>query len=141
MTGAVLGTLDGSRVSNEDIDRLRRFIREDEHSDLALVMRAILNAAEDGVNINVFADDVEVSPNEAAKLMKMSRPHLLKFMRDGDLPFHMVGTHQRIKMSDLRRFMKSREQGAELLATALNAHPQSTAHQFTQGELDELDNL
>lgn len=141
MAHAVLGTLDSAKISEVDIARLRHFIEEDEASNLSLVMRAILSAIEDGVSIDVFADDAEVTPNEAARLLKMSRPHLLKFMREGYLPFHMVGTHKRIKMSDLREFMKAREKGAEILATAIIAPQGPEGQPLTQDELDELKDL
>ena len=132
MSNAVLGQLKGAELTHAEAERLRDFIQENTGSNLALVLRAILLALEDGQSVNVLADDAELSPNEAAKLLKMSRPHLLKFMRDGYLPFHMVGSHQRIRMSDLTVFMQAREAGAEILADALHGTPQEPETPATQ---------
>ena len=142
MSNAVLGRLDGRSIAESDLERLRRFVGDDETSNLSLVLRAVLVALDEGQTINVFADDAEVSPNEAAKLLKMSRPHLLKFMRDGHLPYHLVGSHQRIKMSDLREFILAREEGQEILADALYGKPSvSDQLNVSVDELDELDDL
>lgn len=142
MSNAVLGQLDGHSISEDDLERLRAFVEEGGDSHLALLLRSMVMALDEGQTINVLADDAEVSPNEAAKLLKMSRPHLLKFMRDGLLPYHLVGSHQRIKMSDLRKFMQARETGAEILADALHGSPRAAENQtFSEDELDELKDL
>lgn len=142
MPNAALGQLNGRSISESDLERLRTLVRDDDDSQLALFIRAMVMALDEGQTINVFADDTEVSPNEASKLLKMSRPHLLKFMREGHLPYHLVGSHQRIKMSDLRAFMQARETGAEILADALYGSPRTAENQtFSQDELDELKDL
>ncbi|AFA75021.1 putative DNA-binding protein [Gordonia polyisoprenivorans VH2] len=76
-----------------------------------------------GVHVTVEADalagDAAMSPSEAAKLLKMSRPHLLTFMNRGLLPYTLRGTERRIRVSDLLTFMDGREKGAALVADAL----------------------
>ena len=145
MSNAVLGQLKSTEFTDADAERLRDFIQENTGSNLALVLRSILLALEEGQSVNVLADDAELSPNEAAKLRMMSRPHLLKFMRDGYLPFHMVGSHKRIRVSDLTAFMQAREAGAEILADALHGTPQTpevpAAHPFSDSEINDLNDL
>jgi len=46
----------------------------------------------------------EVSPEDAAKVLGMSRPMVRKLMDQGDLPFRMVGSHHRIALSDLETY-------------------------------------
>jgi excisionase family DNA binding protein len=46
----------------------------------------------------------EVSPTEAALILGMSRPQVRKIMDSGRLPYHMVGTHHRIAVHDLKEF-------------------------------------
>lgn len=141
MASAVLAQLEGNSLTGEELDRLRAFIREEQDSALGLLLQRLAEANEDGITINLLADDTELSPNEAAKLLKMSRPHLLKFMRDGELPFHTVGSHQRIKMSDLRTFMQAREKGAEILANALHGTRQAQPVVTSENALAELEDL
>jgi len=47
----------------------------------------------------------EVSPTEAAALMGMSRPQVRKLMDKGLLPYRMVGTHHRIPVSGLKKYL------------------------------------
>lgn len=141
MSSALLAQLEGNSLTAEELERLREFIRKEQNSTLGVLLQRLAVANEDGVTINVLAEDAELSPNQAAKLLKMSRPHLLKFMRDGDLPFHLVGSHQRIKMSDLRRFMQAREAGAEFVANAVHGprtHPDSVYSDQALAELKDL---
>lgn len=141
MSSAVLAQLQGNSLTDDELARLRAFIRNEQDSSLGILLQRLAEANEDGITINLLADDAELSPNQAAKLLKMSRPHLLKFMRDGDLPFHTVGSHQRIKMSDLRTFMQAREAGAEILANALHGTRRPESPSLSQEALDELDDL
>jgi excisionase family DNA binding protein len=46
-------------------------------------------------------DSDEVSAQEAANILKVSRPYLLNLVRKGVLPCRMVGSHHRIPMNAL----------------------------------------
>lgn len=139
---APLDRIESDALTAEEIQRVRDFINENGDSTVSILLRRILSAAEEGKGINVFADDAELSPNEAAKLLKMSRPHLTSFMEAGHLPFHMVGSHKRIKMSDLKVFMKSREEGAEIMENAVHSStPKSNCRSLDAAALEELDQL
>ncbi|MCL2490834.1 MAG: excisionase family DNA-binding protein [Propionibacteriaceae bacterium] len=47
----------------------------------------------------------EVSPAEAAAMMGMSRTQLHKLLDDGTLPFRMVGSHHRIRLDAVNRWL------------------------------------
>jgi len=49
----------------------------------------------------------EVSPEDAAKMLGMSRPFIRKLMDQGILPFRMVGSHHRIAVADLETYWVS----------------------------------
>lgn len=120
MSKAVNAQLEGNTLTAGELERLRAFIRSEKDSTLGLLLQRLIEVHEDGITLHFISDDAELSPNQAAKLLKMSRPHLLKFMNDGDLPYHHVGSHKRITMSDLRTFMEARKTGAEIVAQAIN---------------------
>ena len=141
MSNALLGQLEGNSLGEAELERLREFIRKEQDSPLGVLLQRVAEANEDGITVNLLADDAELSPNQASKLMKMSRPHLLKFMRDGDRPFHLVGSHQRLKMSDLRDFMATREAGAEFVANALHDTHDSAHSKYSGDALSELEDL
>lgn len=134
-------TISASSITEVDRRRAEEFIAADEESTLAVFLHSVLAASARGADIGVFAEDVEFSPNQAAEILKMSRPHLLSFMDRGDLPFHRVGTHRRVKMTDLREFMAAREAGAEIVANAMNRGTSKSGSVLSQDERDELDAL
>jgi len=121
MTSGALSTIKSNELSNEDRKELAAAIkRMPEGSAMSILLQRMLTTLEQGTDINVFSDEDELSPNQAAKLLKMSRPHLLTFMDKGYLPFHRVGNNRRIKMSDLVTFMDQLNKGAEFTANALH---------------------
>lgn len=48
----------------------------------------------------------ELTTHEAAELLVVSRPHLIKLLEEGRLPYRMVGTHRRIRYVDLLVFLE-----------------------------------
>lgn len=46
----------------------------------------------------------EVTPNEAARMLGVSRPQIRKMMDQGELPFRMVGSHHRISLEAIESF-------------------------------------
>ena len=48
----------------------------------------------------------EVSPTEAAAMMGMSRTQLHKLLDDGKLPYRMVGSHHRIRLDVVNRWLE-----------------------------------
>jgi len=71
-----------------------------------------------GKGATLLEQDVELSPNQAADLIGVSRPFLLQFMRSGALPFTLVGNHQRITASDLLEFNERRLAAGKTVAEA-----------------------
>ncbi len=80
-----------------------------------LVFQALARAA-DGRKIVIVEEDDEVSPEKAAEFLHVSRPFLVKQLDAGEIPFHRVGAHRRILMSDLVAYKrKRRERSREIL--------------------------
>jgi excisionase family DNA binding protein len=81
---------------------------------------AILNNMADGKDTAVLSADTYISTQEAADYLKVSRPHLVDMLEAGDIPFVKVGTHRRVKFSDLvafdKKLYKSRMKGLKFLA-------------------------
>ena len=82
---------------------------------LELLWQAFAKAAA-GKKIRLVEEDEAVSPEKAATFLGVSRPYLVKQLEAGAMPFHWVGTHRRMLMSDLVAYKRQRrEHSRELL--------------------------
>lgn len=64
----------------------------------------LLSAAAAGQAVSVVRQPAELSTQQAAELLGVSRPHLIKQINAGLLPARMVGTHRRLATADVLAF-------------------------------------
>lgn len=90
-------------------------------SNLSALLTHLVTAVRDGLDVALVDLDAELTPNQAAELLKVSRPHLLKLLDGGFIPFHRVGRDRRIRNRDLVEYLERREAARERMAY-VNAH-------------------
>lgn len=61
----------------------------------------MLAHAAGGGAVTVLAEDAEVSPEDAATILGISRPLVRRRMDAGALPFRRVGAHRRLRLADV----------------------------------------
>lgn len=85
--------------------RVRRKAGADQIVRLPLKAAALLETALShllqGERVAVVAENQELSPNDAADILGISRPLVVHRMDSGDLPFRYVGKHRRTKLQDV----------------------------------------
>jgi len=67
-------------------------------------LNTIINLMAQGKAITVNPVDAEITTQEAANFLNVSRPYIVKLLEEGKIPFHKVGSHRRIKLKDFLAF-------------------------------------
>lgn len=80
-----------------------------EGSPLAEALIRLAKNVRDGRDTVYMSSDVDLTPAQAAELLRMSRPHLYKLLDAGGIAFHRVGRDRRISLNDLQAFISKRE--------------------------------
>jgi len=69
----------------------------------------VLRLMQQGRPIAMVPEDEECTTQAAADFLGVSRQHLVDLLEDGEIPFHKVGTHRRVKFHDLLDYRKRRD--------------------------------
>lgn len=61
----------------------------------------ILSKMSQGKSISVLSSDSELSTQQAADILNVSRPHIIKLLENNTIPYRKVGSHRRVLLRDL----------------------------------------
>ncbi len=108
-----------------ETQRIDIFDKEDKAHSLVLPTSAlrllvdILGELAIGNAVKVVPVHAELTSQEAADLLNVSRPHLVKMLEEGAIPFTKTGRHRRIRFSDLMAFKQQRDAQSQEAMEAL----------------------
>lgn len=95
-----------------DVDRVQLSLRgsNGETDDMVLpghvlqLLLDVLSEISKGNAISLIPYHQEVSTQEAANLLNVSRPYLVGLLEQGDIPFRKVGAHRRVRLEDVMNY-------------------------------------
>jgi excisionase family DNA binding protein len=78
----------------------------------SLMVEALTEVAQ-GRAVTISTEEEELTTSEAAELLNVSRPHFVKLLEAGEIPFHKVGTHRRVYRDDVLEYKARQREKAE----------------------------
>jgi excisionase family DNA binding protein len=90
---------------------------------VALLMD-ILEAMAAGRGVTIIPENAELTTVEAAEVLNVSRPFLIKLLEEGSIPFRKVGKHRRIRMEDVMAYKTAIDHERESVLDQLVAEAQ-----------------
>jgi excisionase family DNA binding protein len=85
---------------------------------------AILTEMAQGNMVTLIPDQAELTTQQAADFLQVSRPFLIELLEKGEIPHTTVGVHRRIPFRELREFQQRAEEAAEKARDELVAQAQ-----------------
>lgn len=86
----------------------------------AQLLAHLLEEMSAGNAVTLIPIHAELTTQQAADLLNVSRPFLIQLLDTGRIPYHKTGTHRRVRFADLqafrRQFEAEREKAMEALA-------------------------
>jgi excisionase family DNA binding protein len=68
------------------------------------LLNSIISNMAQGKSIALMPTDAEVSTQQAAEILNVSRPHVIKLLEKGEIPHKKVGSHRRILLQDILNY-------------------------------------
>lgn len=110
-----------SAIADEASEILSRHAKHGEHLQLCItsaeqdemivipativpLLLGMLRMQANGLGIALMPLHSELTTGQAADILNVSRPYLIKLLEAGEIPYHKVGKHRRILMEDLILF-------------------------------------
>jgi excisionase family DNA binding protein len=97
---------------------------------VALLMD-ILETMAAGRGMTIIPENAELTTVEAAEVLNVSRPFLIKLLEGGAIPFRKVGKHRRIRMEDVMEYKAAIDQEREGVLDQLAAEAQEQGMGYT----------
>ena len=88
------------------------------------LLRDILRETAAGKTVTLLPAEAEVTTQQAAELLNVSRPHVVGLVENGMLAARLVGTHRRLPLHDVLAYKADNRAKRRVVLTELAAYDQ-----------------
>lgn len=99
------------------------------------VLKSVVDAMSRGLAITVAPHNTQLTTQEAADLLGVSRPTLVRLLEDGEIPFELRGRHRRVMLADVVSYQ---ERARRRRRATLDEMTRTTAEDGTDDTADEF---
>ncbi|MSV30438.1 MAG: helix-turn-helix domain-containing protein [Bryobacterales bacterium] len=78
-------------------------------SAVAGLLDEILKNMQVGRAVSIVPEHGQLTTQQAANLLGVSRPFMVRLLEEGKLPFHMTGSHRRVYLKELLAYRRRRD--------------------------------
>ena len=75
---------------------------------LYALLKDIVKSLADGQSLVLLPEEKQLTTQQAGALLGVSRPHLIKQLDAGEMPYSLVGKHRRIALRDVLAYSERR---------------------------------
>jgi excisionase family DNA binding protein len=93
-------------------------------------LRQVVHAMARDRAVTVVPVDKQLTTQQAADVLNVSRPYLIQLLDEGELPYTKTGTHRRIRLDDVMAYRERRDQERMAALDYLSALGQATGKYF-----------
>ncbi len=72
----------------------------------------LLGSLAQGKAVSIIPKELDLTTQEAAMFLNVSRPYFVRLLEEGKIPFHKVGTHRRVRFEDVVKYKDDRRQAS-----------------------------
>ena len=88
------------------------------------LLKGILAEMAQGHGVALLPVQAELTTQQAADLLSVSRPYLIRLLEDRKIPFRLVGQHRRVRFDDLLAYQRKDDEERRRIADELTADAQ-----------------